>query len=92
MASTTPSVIASWDEYKYFKEFTRLVASKKKEVYTDKNIWLWDFMQNTLRLTETILTSPDDIDTLVLTAEDYLTDLFLIPHLLGDEILGQQGT
>jgi len=78
MATSSTSQRTSQDEYKYFKEFTRLVANKRKEVYTDKNIWLWDFMQNTLRLTETIMTSPEDIDTLVLTAGDFLTDLFLI--------------
>ncbi len=63
MATSSTSQRTSQDEYKYFKEFTRLVANKRKEVYTDKNIWLWDFMQNTLRLTETIMTSPEDIDT-----------------------------
>jgi hypothetical protein len=54
------------------------VAVKKREATTDKGVWLWDFMHNTLRLSETILVSPYDIDTLILATGDYLTDLFYI--------------
>jgi hypothetical protein len=78
MAASSSSSTATWDEYKYFKEFTRLVAVKKREATTDKGLWLWDFMHNTLRLSETILVSPYDIDTLILATGDYLTDLFFI--------------
>jgi hypothetical protein len=42
---TKPSTLANRDEYIYSKESTRLVAVLKKEATTDKNIWLWDFMQ-----------------------------------------------
>ena len=78
MAASSSTSTAPWDEYKYFKEFTRLVAVKKREATTDKGVWLWDFMHNTLRLSETILVSPYDTDTLILTTGDYLTDLFFI--------------
>ncbi len=78
MAASSSTSTAPWDEYKYFKEFTRLVAVKKREATTDKGVWLWDFMHNTLRLSETILVSPYDTDTLILATGDYLTDLFFI--------------
>jgi hypothetical protein len=54
------------------------VAVKRKEATTDKTLWLWDFMQNTLHLSETTLSSPNDMDSLILTAGDFLTDLFFI--------------
>jgi hypothetical protein len=78
MAASSSTSTAPWDEYKYFKEFTRLVAVKKREATTDKGVWLWDFMHNTLRLSETILVSPYDTDTLILATGNYLTDLFFI--------------
>ena len=77
-SSTTPFTMTIRDEFKYFKEFTRLVAVKRKEATTDKTVWLWDFMQNTLRFSETTLTSSSDMDSLILTAGDFLTDLFFI--------------
>jgi hypothetical protein len=75
---TTPSVIASWDEYKYFKEFTRLVAVKREKSNHRQNIWLRDTMPNTLILAETLIRVPADIETPTLTAGDFLIDIYFI--------------
>jgi hypothetical protein len=68
---TTPSTLASRDEYIYSKEFTRLVAVKRKEATTDKTSSC-----KYLQASRNITNSASQHGHLLPTAGDFRTDLF----------------
>jgi hypothetical protein len=68
---TTPSTLASRDEYIYSTEFTRLVAVKRKEATTDKTSSC-----KYLQASRNITNSASQHGHLLPTAGDFRTDLF----------------
>jgi hypothetical protein len=79
MASTstpaTPSTLASRDEYIYSKEFTRLVAVKRKEATTDKTSG-YGTSYKYLQAGRNITNSASQHGHLLPTASDFRTNLF----------------
>ena len=58
--STSQTTPQQMDEFKYFKEFSKLAVIKKREKTSANNIWLWTFMNSSLRCAETALLFPPD--------------------------------
>jgi hypothetical protein len=78
---TTPSTLANRDEYIYSKEFTRLVAVKRKEATTDKTSGYGTSCKY-LQAGRNITNSASQHGHLLPTASDFRTNLLTVFEFL----------